>query len=170
MFFYTKFYKNVISYEQFRNMKIRQEDIYGDWPLNHNQLRFLNGNEFSDPETKEYVRKQQDGDLIFNGFDLAGSREPNETFITMCIRHRNWCSNRNSNTSFYQELVNLIKDKFPIYVVGKGNEEFCKDNNINYVASLKDYVSLIKNKNCKCLITQSTGTAVLALTCAETDN
>lgn len=170
MFFYTKYYKSVISYDEFVKLNVPPEDVCGDWPTRHESyFGFANFRAFINPKTLEYVRKDQDLDLIFNGFDLEGAINPQEPFVTMCIRRRDWCSDRNSDVSFYQKIVDGIKDKFPIYVAGKGNEEFCEMNGINYVPRLKDYVALIKNQNCRCLITQSTGLAVLALTCAETD-
>lgn len=173
MFFYTKFYKNVISYDQFLQLLnkgiITKEDIIDDWTINHKNLKFLNGKTFVNPENKKYYRYEEDRHLIFDGFDLSGSISPNCEFVVMCIRYRDWSSNRNSNINFYQNLVDKIKDKYQIFVVGKGNEDFCTRNSINYVDKLKDYVALIKNKNCKGLICQSTGTAVLAFNCAEVD-
>ena len=173
MFMYTKFYDNVISYKQFLEMDIPKEDVLADWPANHMSFNFVKHPHqhfsFVEQGTGKYFRHEQDGELIFNGFDLEGTIDPDGEFITICIRHRDWCKDRNSDVSFYQKIVDGLKDHYPIYVAGRGNEEFCEKNNIEYVARLKDYVSLIKNKKCKSLITQSTGLAVLALTCAETD-
>lgn len=171
-FFYTKFYKNVISHDRFLELMksgdIGDKDILDDWAVGHKNLRFLNGG-FTDDQTQKYYRYNEDKDLIFNGFDLQGSITPEYEFIVMCIRHRGWTPSRNSNVDFYQSVVEKIKDKYPIFVVGKGNEGFCEKNNITHVERLKDYVSLIKNKNCKGLVCQSTGTAVLAFNCAEVD-
>jgi hypothetical protein len=173
VFFYTKFYKNVISHDRFlellRRGDIGDEDILDDWAVGHKNLRFLNANSFINTQTQKYYRYNEDKDLIFNGFDLQGSIIPEHEFVVMCIRHRDWSSNRNSNIDFYQKAVEKIRDKYPIFVVGKGNEVFCEKNNITHIEHLKDYVSLIKNKNCKGLVCQSTGTAVLAFNCAEVD-
>jgi len=173
MFMYKKFYSSVISYKDFVKMNVPEEDILADWPANHLSFNFVKHPHkyfsFVEPETGKYYRHKEDGELIFNGFDLEETISPKEDFLTMCIRHRDWCQDRNSDMSFYQKIVDGLKNHYPIYVAGRGNEEFCKKNNITYVERLKDYVSLIKNPKCKSLITQSTGLAVLALTCAETD-
>jgi hypothetical protein len=52
-------------------------------------------------------------------------------------------------------------------VVGRGSELFCEKYNCKYVERLVDFVSLIKNKNCKGYITQSTGTACLSFVCSH---
>ena len=173
MFMYTKFYDSVISYKEFLDMDIPKENILADWPANHMCFNFVKHIDqyfrFVEEGTGKYHRHKEDGELISNGFDLEGAICPDEEFITICMRHRDWCPDRNSDVSFYQKIVDTLKNYYPIYVAGRGNEEFCEKNNINYVEKLKDYVSLIKNPKCKSLITQSTGLAVLALTCAETD-
>jgi len=168
MFMYTKMCKNVISYSDFKKLNVPKEDIIFDIPANHMKCRFTT-KAFLKPGTSDYYRKEEDRELIFNEFDLDQTISPEKEFVTMCIRRRDWCANRNSSIPFFQRLVDSIKDHHPIYVAGKGNEEFCEQNGINFIEKLKDYVSLIKNKKCLSLVTQSTGLALLALTCAETD-
>ena len=170
MFFYSKFFKNIISYDKFLSIELKNEDTVEDWPENClTKMKFQDVENFINPETKKYYRYDEDKDLIFNGFDLEDAINPDYPFITMCIRHRDHGSNRNSNINFYQDVVNSLKERYNIFVVGKGNEEFCMRNGVTYVDRLKDYVSLIKNKKCRALIAQSTGTALLAFTCADTD-
>lgn len=170
MFLYSKFFKNVISYDEFLSIKLTEEDTVEDWPETcHTTMKFQDQKNFINPQTKRYYRYHEDKNLIFNGFDLDGTIKPDYPFVTMCIRHRDHGYDRNSNINFYQHLVNELKEKYSIFVVGKGNEQFCEKNSITYVERLKDYVSLIKNPNCRALIAQSTGTALLAFTCADTD-
>ena len=133
MFLYTKMCKNVISYTEFKKLNVSREQIIFDIPANHMSCCFTKKSIFLKPGTIEYYRKKEDQELIFNGFDLDGAIEPEEPFVTMCIRRRGWCPDRNSDISFFQRLVDGIKDHYPIYVVGKGNEQFCEENGINFV-------------------------------------
>lgn len=168
MFLYTSFYDNVISYEAFLNTFQKDKDeIIGDWPANHLDLHFCKDT-FADPQGN-YVRQKEDGDLIRNGWDINRGINPQEPFLVLAMRKRDWCDNRNTDISLFQRFVHKFRKHLPIYVVGKGFEDFCSMNKINYLERLKDYVSLIKNENCISLIGQSTGTTLLALTCAETD-
>lgn len=170
MFMYSKFFKNVISYDEFKNIDVKEIDIIIDYPESFPQVTAYYPELFSDKNDKnKYFRKKEDQDLIFNGFDIDDAIKPESSFVVMCIRHRDWCKDRNSDLSFWQKLVNGINGAHDIFVVGKNNENFCFENNITYIPKLRDYVSLIKNKNCKGVILQSTGTAVLALTCSESD-
>jgi hypothetical protein len=168
MFFYTAFYESVISYEDFLNSFQREKDqIIGDWPSNHLALGFCQDS-FADSNGK-YVRYKEDENLIRNGWDLKGAIDPQEPFLVLAMRKRAWCDNRNTDISIFQGFVRKFRKYIPIYVVGRGFEDFCSMNKINYVEKLKDYVSLIQNVNCVSLIAQSTGTALLGITCAKTD-
>ena len=165
MFFYTSFFKNVISWNEFCSCA-RHLTGMEDWTENHMSLGFCQPGFVKDGK---YSRYKEDGELIFNGWDLEGAINPQEPFLVLSIRKRAWCDNRNSDMSLYTDIVKRFKHKLPIYVVGRGAEDFCDLHQINYVERLQDYVSLLKNKNCASLISQATGTVAVAMTCAETD-
>jgi len=166
MFMYQSFFKNVISYEEFLIKNIDKKNII-DW-TEQRDFKFLNANYFVDQKTKKYVRFYEDYEKIFNGFVLNQSLKQNENFVVMCIRHRDHCSYRNSDIDFYKNLVDEVKKMVKnVFIVGKGNESFCKNNGCIYLNNLQDYVTLIKDNNCLGLVTQSTGPACLALVCAE---
>lgn len=170
MFMYTKFHKNVMSYEKFKLMNIPEENIIHDFAKFHGSTTAMRDKKFLDQnDSYKYYRYNQDKDLIFNGFDLRGSPSPKNKFIVMCIRHRDWCSDRNSHMPFWQNLVDKLSNEYEVYVVGRGNEEFCSNNDIKYVSKLRDYVALIKNNHCAGLIAQSTGTALLGLMSSESN-
>jgi len=171
MFFYTKFYPSVIDYQHFLSLNIPEEDIIDDWTKDHTSLRFCSDPNFSDGNGR-YIRHEEDKDLIFDGWDLENALEPDRPFLVLGIRWRAWCNNRNSDIFLFQKLLRKVRSRsrdLPMYVVGRGMEQFCEINSVAYVDKLRDFVSLVKNKNCLSLVSQSTGTALLALTCAETD-
>jgi hypothetical protein len=170
-FMYTKFYKNTITYEEFQRVK-KDDDIVHDWTQERN-FRFLNAyNNFVDLDTKKYKYYDRDHELIFNGYDLDGSKFKNysEKFIVLSLRFREHNSHKNALTNVFDFLVDNLKKTVTknIFVVGYGSDDFCKRNDCVYIENLQDYVSLIKNKNCISLISQSTGTLCLALTSSET--
>lgn len=162
MFMYSSFYDNVIAYEDFSKMQIDKKDIIFDCTRNYLTI----GSERNMGQVK-YHRSEQDGELIFNGFNLNDTINPEQEFVVMAIRNRDWADQRNSNKSFFLDIAKNIQDKYKIYVAGRHNEEFCKQYGFHYLDSLKDYTALIKHNHCKGLVTQSCGLALLALICAE---
>jgi len=168
MFLYTKIYKNVISYETFRDMILQQEDSVEDWVQNFNQIKFLNAKDFINKDTKKYVRHDEDIDAIFNGYTLNQEIKVDGNYFVLGIRLRDHCSHRNSNLNFYRDLIKLLKTITPnIFIVGKSLEHFCKQNECYYLDKLKDFVDLIKRPECISFIGQSTGTMLLAFCSAE---
>lgn len=171
MFFYTKFFNNVITWNEYWDIRSNDPMVVlntDDWTSKHLTLGFCQ----SDFATSngEYYRKEQDGELIFNGWDIDDAQyNPEKPFLVLNIRKRLWCPNRNSDSNLYQDIISKFRGDLDVYVVGRGNEAFCSMMGCTYVDRLKDYVSLIKNKNCVSLISQATGTVAIAMTCATTD-
>lgn len=168
-FFYTKIFPNVITYSEFLNRK-NENDYVSDWTHDHlTTFNFLNPDSFVDSDGK-YIRYYEDYDLLFNGFDLDSStiKEYSE-YVVLGLRYRDNANFKNASEAFFSKLVNSIKENITkkVYIVGKGSEFFCEKYGCNYVDKLVDFVSLIKNKNCKGYITQSTGTACLSFVCSE---
>jgi hypothetical protein len=170
-FMYSKFFDKTISYEDFLNVKTTN-DVIEDWTISRN-FRFLNAyNNFVDLDSKKYLHYDRDYDLIFNGYDIQNSTFNNqeEKFVVLALRYREHNSHKNAYNNLFEELVRKIKSNITknIFVVGYGSESFCNQNDCVYIDKLVDYVSLIKDKNCVTLISQSTGTLCLALTSSET--
>lgn len=168
MFLYTKIFKNVISYEDFKNITLKNEDSVEDWVKNFKQMRFLNAATFVQRDTKKYFRHEEDRDTIFNGYQTDGEIKTNGKYFVLGIRLRDHCSHRNSDLNFYEILVKLLKTITPnIFVVGKSTEQFCKENDCFHLEKLKDFADLIKREECISFIGQSTGTMLLAFCAAE---
>lgn len=168
-FMYEKFFPNVISYEEFLNVKTPY-DIVIDWTKNR-QFSFLNAyNDYVDIQTKEYKYKHRDFETIFNGFNLDSANLPNDDtpFIVIGLRYRDHNNHKNANEVFFKKMVDELKSKVSkkIYIVGYGSEDFCQKNDCIYVNRLVDFVNLIKHKNCISLISQSTGTVCLSFLCS----
>jgi hypothetical protein len=168
-FFYTKIFPNVITYSEFIQTNTKNDEVI-DWTVNPTKtFNFLNVNSFVDSDGK-YIRHSQDYDLLFDGFDLSNSKiQENSSFVVIGLRYRDHINIKNSSEDFFGNLVSSIKKNITkkIYVVGRGSEFFCEKYKCQYVEKLVDFVSLIKNKNCKGYITQSTGTACLSFVCSE---
>lgn len=174
MFMYEDFYRNVISYEDFKEKNIPEKDICFDCTQFYDKIGASNPSKGfiqvqSKPRILKYYRYLKDGELIRNGFNLSGAINPENNFVVLGIRNRGWVEHRNSDKSFFKIVANNLRQGHNIYVAGKCNEDFCKKNGFTYIESLKDYVALIKHEKCKGLITQACGLAVLAITCADCD-
>jgi hypothetical protein len=175
VFFYSKIFDKVISYEEFQKIEIKNEDIVDDWTAlktsgNSNCFSFLDAKSFVDSNGK-YIRYYQDYNEIFDGFDLSNvSIQKPEKYIVLGLRTRDHANHKNFQPTFFENLICKLKEHITtnIFVVGYGTEEFSKKNGCVYVEKLRDFVYLIKDKNrCVSYITQSTGTALLSLICSE---
>jgi hypothetical protein len=170
-FMYSYFFDKVISYDEFK--KIRKENnIVEDWTESQN-FSFLNAyNNFVDLETKKLVNFERDYDLLFNGFDLKNTiySDISEDFVVLTMRYRDHNGHKNADEFFFKSLISEIKKEIcnKIFIVGYGSENFAKNNDCVYVDKLYDYVYLIKHKNCRSLVSQTTGTLCLALMCSNT--
>jgi hypothetical protein len=177
LFFYSKLFDNVISYNEFQKLNIADTDVVDDWTSTrlhgqHNQFSFLSANTFINDNGK-YIRHDEDYEELFDGFDLSKSSiEKPDKYIVLGLRSRdhNNYKNFNNTDNFYKNLVKKIKSELTenIFVVGYGTESFCLENGCTYVDKLVDFVSLIKDKTrCISQISQSTGTVVLSFVCSE---
>lgn len=164
-FMYEKFFPNVMSYDEFLEVKSPNDTII-DWTQSR-KFSFLNAyHDYVNIQTKEYKYRDRDFDKIFNGFNLKNATLPvgEEKFIVLGLRYRDHNSYKNADENFFKKLVEEIKEKVTkkIYVVGYGSEIFSEQNNCLYVDKLVDFVNLIKHKNCISVISQSTGTVCLS--------
>jgi len=174
VFFYSKLFHNVISYDEFKKLNITNIDTVDDWTLKHssNQFSFNSTSTFVDKNGK-YVRHDEDYEELFNGFDLSKSTiEKPDKYIVLSLRSRDHNNYKNfvNDVNFYKNLVNKIKSQITenIFVVGYGTESFCLENKCTYIEKLVDFVSLIKDKErCISNISQTTGTVALSILCSE---
>jgi hypothetical protein len=174
IFFYSKFFENVISYDQFQKV-VTFEDIVDDWTSSKtsgNYFSFLYEETFVDSSGK-YVYYEEDYDEIFNGFDFSNvSIKKPEKYVVIGLRTRDHSDQKNFTNyiDFYDKIIEKIKEEVTsnIFVVGFGTEKFCEKHQCKYVDKLVDFVYLIKDRE-KCIgqVTQSTGTLVLSLICSE---
>lgn len=175
VFFYSKLFHNVISYDEFKNLNLTDSDTVDDWTISKkstNQFGFNSTSTFIDKNGK-YVRHDEDYEELFNGFDLSKSTiEKPDKYIVLSLRSRdhNNYKNFSHDSNFYKNLIKKIKSQLTenIFVVGYGTESFCLENKCTYVEKLVDFVSLIKDKKrCISNISQTTGTAVLSILSSE---
>jgi hypothetical protein len=178
VFFYSKLFHNVISYDEFKNLNLTNSDTVDDWTITRmpgraNQFSFNSTSTFIDKNGK-YVRHDEDYEELFNGFDLSKSTiEKPDKYIVLNLRSRdhNNYKNFSHDSNFYKNLIKKIKSQLTenIFVVGYGTESFCLENKCTYVEKLVDFVSLIKDKKrCISNISQTTGTVALSILCSET--
>jgi len=167
-FMYKKFFKNVISYEHFSSLSLGDGDSVDDWthwthPYPFPRFKFYDSQSFINQKTREYIRLEEDRELLFDGYELNDRFEIPLSYFIICMRFRDHCSYRSSDIGFYTLLVEELKKiEDNIFIVGRGAQEFCAQNNCTYIGKLQDYVTLIKGNKCTAIVAQSTGTALLS--------
>lgn len=184
-FLYSKFWPNVISWEEFCNLPTEQEKTVEDWvELKAIQRRDHEGNhnfgfkfnklyDFIN-EDGEYAKKEQMFEDLHNGFDFSSvSVKPKKPFVVLSLRQRKHNSARNSPFSYYEKLIKMLRQEGieDIYATGYGNEAFygfIKETNLKYVPSLRDFTYLIKHKKCIGHIGELSGPVILSVMAADT--
>ena len=181
MFFYTKIYDKVISYEDFRDMKLNPEDTVEDWPETNSKgvwtslthFNFLRPEYFVAPDGR-YLRHDEDYEEIFNGFDLSRKtiEKPKEKYILLGLRLRdhNSYANFDLHKELYISLINKLKSQVTdnIFVLGFGSEDFCKQHQLKYLEHMVDFVYLVKDRElCYGSIMPGSGAAMLSMISSE---
>lgn len=175
-FLYTKIFKNVISYAEFKKVCTDQDvinDIAYDKMYKTQSLDFLDGRKFVSGEKEykydKYKRFYTDYDLIVN-FDFVDTSglHNNEEYYCVCLRYRSHTPKRNSPEAFWKKLLaEISKTGRKIFVVGRGSESMCDNSKIVYIDKLSVYASLINNKLCQATIGSPTGTMLLGAFCCR---
>jgi hypothetical protein len=169
-FLYSKFCKNVISYETFCKVKTNSDEIINlvhdinedrhkkfcnelslnIWYWNKNKCSF----QYSKEELPEIV-----------SFDLLNNKDiiKNENnYICIVVRKRDWCNKRGYTDEQLQKCIDYAKNKnLTVYIMGKECDTYTNTN--VYHVSLQEMATLINDKNCKAFITPLSGGGMIRL-------
>ena len=157
---YTKIFDNVISYQEFQKIDqglIETIDLL-DGEL---FLQMASGpkNKRLIPYTPFYQNWKRDKDLITN-VDWSDLEEYDLTspFICLVIRKRAAWAEKNMTDEFWSNLIEKLKtNNIKTFVFGKETEKWCENENITYIKNYRDWCSIVKNKNCKNVMSTMTG-------------
>lgn len=168
-FLYTNFCKNVVSYENFCNLKTSMNDeIY-----NLAYEIFLNATnriKSSVCELWNFKNMNTDAQYPYNieqapeivNFDLLPLEEvlkDDSEYICFLVRKRKWCSNsRNLSEHQIKECLDYAKKKnLTVYIMGKNTEAYHDPSSSVYHVSFRELASLINGVKCRVFLTTWSG-------------
>lgn len=151
-FLYTNLFKNVIDYKYYLKIKNKNNTI----DLVSKRREIL--------KNKKIYKDiwQYKGDVLnvnYSNFDIS------EKFIGLLVRKRSHAAIRNINDDYNYKFLNQAKIKnIKVFVFGMGSEYLC-DNKNSFHVGLRDWASLMHNKNCMCITGGTSGGLMLGQVC-----
>lgn len=168
MFLYEGFWKNVMAYETFKDLKLQPDCSVVDL-CDEIQMRpehYLP----SIGDDGKYIHWKTMRNIILNinyvDIKHLNTKKP---FCCLHIRYRGWAKHRNISEQFWHTLINdLVNTGINIYIFGKEATRFANGDNIKHV-SLSEYASLCNNSSCKFVLGSMSGGTLVAQTFAHKD-
>jgi len=116
----------------------------------------------------KYRFYNEDKHLIHN-INYSNIQE-NEPFFIMHARYRNWCPERNFPLDFWVNSVNKLTNHFKMkcYIFGENTEPLINNKNV-FGVGLRDYATLLNNKNCKFFMGSMSGGSMVSQLCSHRD-
>lgn len=159
-FLYESIFENVITWEEF--LKIDKGDTEVVDLVNQSTNDNFH-NEYINYEPE--INNQELNNILFSfkKDDISLPNDNNKKYVCLQFRNRDWSTERNVDKSFFSDLIKYFNEekKIHIYVMGFGSEDFCVNENIEYV-DLRRFTSLINNENCLFFYSSMSGPAHLS--------
>jgi hypothetical protein len=171
-FLYTKFCKNVISYEMFNNISFNSEDLLYNLVEETtlaahgaaNSIPKLWGVSLINAEKEPYKYNLKEAPEI-QQFDLLNVKDVvknDSDYICFVVRKRDWCNHRNLSEEQINKCLQYAKEKnLTVYVMGKGCEQYFNSQDNIYHINLQEMATLINDKKCRALLTTLSGGSVI---------
>jgi len=171
-FLYSAFCKNVISYEDFHDMKLSTDDkifdlveevvLAGGYRVNNSAAKLWGVSAINAEEPFKYTKDQAPQIQQFDLLDPTQIIKDKNDYICFVIRKRDWCDHRNLTEEQIKTCFKYAKDKnLTVYVMGKGCETYNDPENNVYHINLRELATLINHNKCKALLTTLTGGSVI---------
>ena len=156
-FLYTKYCKNVISYDDFLKIKLSMTDQV------FNIISLYGGEDPVDTifsnRMINYTKTAKNN--IYNTMldlpDINSILRNDNKFVAISIRKRDHCPERTPDKSKIDKIIDLsIQKRMSVYVMGKGCESYDNGTNIFHV-SLPELASLLNSNLCDRFISPVSG-------------
>lgn len=150
MFLYESIFKNVISYEQFKNRNNNEPVIDLVSFASYSDYRYFKKyySENND-ENRKYLYFEEDRDVNINFKKIDTSNlHNNKKYVCVAIRKRDHDNYRNMTDEWTFDIISELKkhvDK--IFIVGKSTEYFQTDDKVKHV-NLQEFASLCNDELC----------------------
>lgn len=161
MFLYEGFWKNVMSYEEFKNKNITESVVDLCNEIQNNQIKYIP----KINQNNKYENFEKDKHVIQNiKYKNISHLNTDKPYCCLHIRYRKWASYRSLSKEFWKSIIDKVESSgLNIYIFGKEAKDFANGKNIIHV-NLDEYASLLNNKNCKFLIGNMSGGTLVAQT------
>jgi len=161
---YTNIFKNVMTFREFSHVKINNVDNVVIDLLTKKTYHWLavGGGLKYKPFYKNYERDKEE----ITNIDPSNLREYNvdNPFIALVIRKRGAWPEKNLPYEYWTKLIHKLKTGgVQVFVFGKETESLTDVYHVQYVKNYRDWCSLVKNSNCKHIVSTMTGGVYPAL-------
>lgn len=160
---YSNIFDNVINFKDFNydegeTIDLLDNNIFNAMSTGSIESRVIPYKPFYQnwERDKEIIRNVDWGDML--DYDLS------EPFICLVIRKRGAWLEKNMSDEFWDSLINKLKDNnIKTFIFGKESDKWCDNKNINYIKNYQDWCTIVKNENCKHIMSTMTGGVYPAL-------
>jgi hypothetical protein len=157
---YTKIFDNVISYQEYQSLNhgdiesidLLDNGIFLQMASGPKDRRLI-------PYMPFYQNWERDKDLITN-VDWSNLKEYDldSPFISLVIRKRAAWTEKNMTDEFWDDLIKkLNENNIKTFVFGKETEKWCDGENVTFIKNYRDWCSIVRNPNCKNVMSTMTG-------------
>lgn len=163
MCLYTNIFKNVTTFREFSSVKINNKKNVIDLLIKKKYHWLAVGGGI--PYKPFYQNYERDKEEIMN-VNFSNLKEYNidKSFVALVIRKRGAWPEKNLPDEYWAELIHKLKTNgIQVFVFGKETESFTDGHRIQYVKNYRDWCSLVKNSNCKHIVSTMTGGVYPAL-------
>lgn len=161
---YTNIFKNVMTFKEFSSIKINNIDnVVIDLlnTKNYSWLAVFGGIKYK-PFYQNYERDKEE--IMNVNFSNLKEYNIDKSFVALVIRKRGAWPEKNLPDEYWAELIHKLKTNgIQVFVFGKETKSFTDGHHIQYVKNYRDWCSLVKNSNCKHIVSTMTGGVYPAL-------
>lgn len=161
---YTNMFKNVMTFKEFSSIKINNVDNIAIDLLNTRNYSWLAA--FGGIKYKPFYKNYERDKVEIMNVDLSNLKEytTNKPFVALVIRKRGAWPEKNLPEEYWVELIQKLKNAgIQVFIFGKETESFTDGSLVQYVKNYQDWCSLVKNPNCKHIVSTMTGGVYPAL-------
>lgn len=161
---YTNIFKNVITFKEFSSIKTNgANDVVIDLLVKktYHWLAVGGGLQYK----PIYQNLERDREEIMN-VDLSQLEEytVDKPFVALVIRKRGAWPEKNLPEEYWVKLISSLRaNGVQIFIFGKETESFTDGSQVQYVKNYRDWCSLVKNPNCRHIVSTMTGGVYPAL-------
>jgi hypothetical protein len=161
IFLYSKIFKNVIDFNSFKKLNIDNENILD---LTKDMEAYIRTMIW----TPQYNFLKRDLDIILEiDTNFCCDLDIKKPFVCILARFRSWCSDRNTNVEYLNNLIAFLKEqKIDVFVLGMQAKEILNNEFPIYI-NLQEFCFLMQHPLCRFVYGKMSGPMHLAKFCCK---